>query len=141
MPLVKVNLLEGRSAAEKEAIGAAVQAALVENLGVPDEDLYQIFNELSSDNFRHTDGYLGLTYTRQLLIIEITFLVGRSDDVKKALLADINRNLVTAGVVSPVASTSRSPYSIHAATATRLTTPNGSIAFQARAISWSKRNR
>ena len=101
MPLVKVNLLEGRSAAEKEAIGAAVQAALVENLGVPDEDLYQIFNERSSDNFRHTDGYLGLTYTRQLLIIEITFLVGRSDDVKKALLADINRNLVTAGVVSP----------------------------------------
>lgn len=101
MPLVKVNLLEGRSAAEKEAIGAAVQAALVENLGVPDEDLYQIFNELSSDNFRHTDGYLGLTYTRQLLIIEITFLVGRGDDVKKALLADINRNLVTAGVVSP----------------------------------------
>lgn len=101
MPLVKVNLLEGRSRAAKEAIGVAIQAALVENLGVPDEDLYQIFNELSSDNLRHTDGYLGLTYTRQLLIIEITFLVGRSDDVKKSLLADINRNLVAAGAVSP----------------------------------------
>lgn len=35
MPLVKVNLLEGRSRAAKEAIGVAIQAALVENLGVP----------------------------------------------------------------------------------------------------------
>ncbi|GAA1940940.1 hypothetical protein GCM10009775_35980 [Microbacterium aoyamense] len=101
MPLVKVNLRKGRSRAEKQAIGEAIQAALVAGLGVPDEDLYQIFNELSQDDFRHTDGYLGLNYTHQLLVIEITFLVGRTDDVKKALLADINRNLVASGVVGP----------------------------------------
>ncbi|MBW1637525.1 tautomerase family protein [Microbacterium resistens] len=100
MPLVKINLLEGRSTSEKYAIAAAVQAALVTNLGVPDADHYQIFNEFPADNFRHTDSYLGLNYTEQLLIIEITFLVGRTDEIKKALLADINRNLVAAGVVS-----------------------------------------
>jgi phenylpyruvate tautomerase PptA (4-oxalocrotonate tautomerase family) len=99
MPLVKINLLEGRTGPEKDAIAAAVQAALVANLGVPDADRYQIFNEFPASNFRHTDGYLGLTYTEQLLIIEITFLVGRTDEIKKALLADVNSNLVTAGVV------------------------------------------
>jgi phenylpyruvate tautomerase PptA (4-oxalocrotonate tautomerase family) len=99
MPLVKVNLLEGRSAEEKDSIATALQTALVSALEVPDADRYQLFNEYDEDSFRHTSGYLGMTYTDQLLIIEITFLEGRDDEVKKSLLAEINRNLVAAGVV------------------------------------------
>ena len=99
MPLVKVNLLKGRSAEEKDSIAASIQAALVSTLGVPDEDRYQLFNEYDGEDFRHTGGYLGLTYTDQLLIVEMTFLVGRDDELKKSLLAAINRNLVAAGVV------------------------------------------
>ena len=99
MPLVKVNLLNGRSAEDKDLIAASIQAALVSTLGVPDEDRYQVFNEYDGESFRHTSGYLGLTYTDQLLIVEITFLVGRDDERKKSLLAAINRNLVAAGVV------------------------------------------
>lgn len=101
MPLVKVSLLEGRSAEQKDAIAEAIQSALVGNLGVPDADRYQIFNEYTVDNFRHTGAYLGMTYTDQLLIVEITFLTGRDDETKKALLADINRNLVNADAVGP----------------------------------------
>jgi len=99
MPLVKVNLLKGRSAEEKDSIAASIQAALVGALGVPDEDRYQLFNEYDEESLRHTSGYLGLTYTDRLLIVEITFLVGRDDELKKSLLAAINRNLVAAGVV------------------------------------------
>ena len=99
MPLVKVNLLKGRSAEEKDAIAASIQAALVSTLDVPDEDRYQLFNDYDGESLRHTSGYLGLTYTNRLLIVEITFLVGRDDGVKKSLLAAINRNLVAAGVV------------------------------------------
>jgi phenylpyruvate tautomerase PptA (4-oxalocrotonate tautomerase family) len=99
VPLVKVNLLKGRSAEEKDSIAASIQAALVSTLGVPDEDRYQLFNEYDGEDFRHTGGYLGLTYTDQLLIVEMTFLVGRDDELKKSLLAAINRNLVAAGVV------------------------------------------
>ena len=99
MPLVKINLLKGRSVDEKDSIAAAIQSALVSNLGVPDDDRYQLITEYDADNFRHTGGYLGLTYTDQLLIIEIIFLEGRDDEIKKSLLAEINRNLVDAGVV------------------------------------------
>ena len=99
MPLVKVNLLKGRSVEEKDSIAASIQAALVSTLGVPDEDRYQLFDEYDAESFRHTSGYLGLTYTDQLLIVEITFVVGRDDELKKSLLAAINRNLVAAGVV------------------------------------------
>src|SRR5205814_7575293 len=98
MPLVKVNLLKGRSAEEKDSIAASIQAALVSTVGVPDEDRYQLFNEYDRESLRHTSAYLGMTYTDQLLIVEITFLVGRDDERKKALLAAINRNLVAAGV-------------------------------------------
>jgi len=98
MPLVKINLRRGRPVAEKHAIGAAVQAALVECLGIPDEDRYQLYIEHEDENFRHTGGYLGLTYTDALLILEITFVEGRGDPVKKALLAAINRNLTEAGL-------------------------------------------
>lgn len=99
MPLVKVNLLKGRSADEKDSIAAAIQAALVSTLEVPESDRYQLFNEYDVESFGHTGGYLGMTYSDQLLIIEITFLEGRDDEVKKSLLAEINRNLVAAGVV------------------------------------------
>ena len=99
MPLVKVNLLKGRSVEEKDSIAASIQAALVSTLGVPDEDRYQLFDEYDGEGLRLTSGYLGLTYTDQLLIVEITFLVGRDDELKTSLLAAINRNLVAAGVV------------------------------------------
>jgi len=99
VPLVKVNLLKGRSAEEKDAIAASIQAALVSTLEVHDANRYQLFNEYDGENFRHTGGHLGMTYTDQLLIIEITVSEGDDDEHKKSLLAAINRNLVAAGVV------------------------------------------
>ena len=100
MPFVKVNLLKGRSAGEKRAIGAAIQAALERTLDVSEANRYQLFNEYDRENFRHTGGHLGLTYTDQLVIVEITIRTGDDDEHKKSLLAEINRNLVAAGVVA-----------------------------------------
>jgi phenylpyruvate tautomerase PptA (4-oxalocrotonate tautomerase family) len=99
MPLVKVNLLKGRSAEEKDAIAASIQAALVSTLDVSEANRYQLFNEYDGESLRHTGGYLGMTYTDQLLIIEITMREGHDDELKTLLLAEINRNLVAAGVV------------------------------------------
>ena len=100
MPLVKVSLLKGRSTEEKDSVAASIQTALVSTLDVSDANRYQLFNEYDAESFRHTSGYLGLTYTDQLLIIEITIREGDDDDHKKSLLAEINRNLVAAGVVA-----------------------------------------
>ena len=99
MPLVKVNLLKGRSAEEKDAIATSIQTALESTLDVSDANRYQIFNEYDGESFRHTGEYLGMTYTDQLLIIEITIREGDDDEHKKSLLAEINRNLIAAGVV------------------------------------------
>jgi phenylpyruvate tautomerase PptA (4-oxalocrotonate tautomerase family) len=50
MPLVKVNLLKGRSAEEKDSIAASIQTALVSTLEVPEADRYQLFNEYDGAN-------------------------------------------------------------------------------------------
>ena len=99
MPLVKVNLRKGRSAEEKDSIATSIQTALESTLEVSDANRYQLFNEYDRESFRHTSGYLGMTYTDQLLIIEITIREGDDDEQKKSLLAEINRNLVATGVV------------------------------------------
>lgn len=101
MPLVKVHLREGRSPQDKAAIAAGIQSALVEVLDVPEADRYQLFFEFRDEDFRHTESYLGLSYTRRLVMIEVTIVEGRDGALKQALLAAINRNLVAAGVVGP----------------------------------------
>ena len=99
MPFVNVSLLKGRSTEEKDAIASSIQTALERTLDVSDANRYQLFNEYDRESFRHTSGYLGMTYTDRVLIIEITIRQGDGDEKKGSLLAEINRNLVAAGVV------------------------------------------
>jgi phenylpyruvate tautomerase PptA (4-oxalocrotonate tautomerase family) len=101
MPLTRIHLRHGRSAEQKAAIAAAVNAAVVEHLKVPPEDRFQLLQEYADGDFLHAEAFLDLSYSRDLLMIEISFIVGRSDEVKKALLADINARLVEATGIRP----------------------------------------
>src|ERR1700739_3884648 len=95
MPLVKLNLRRGHKADAKKILGA-VQSALVGTFGVPNDDLFQLVNRYEDADFVHTPGYLEMEYSRDLVMIEITFVEGRSDDMKKALIAAICKNIVEA---------------------------------------------
>jgi phenylpyruvate tautomerase PptA (4-oxalocrotonate tautomerase family) len=94
MPLAKIHIRKGHPPEKKRAIADAVQASLIATLDVPDQDRFQLIQEYEDEHFIHTDAFLDLTYTRDLLMIEIAVIEGRSDDLKKALLADLNRRLV-----------------------------------------------
>jgi phenylpyruvate tautomerase PptA (4-oxalocrotonate tautomerase family) len=101
MPLTKVHLRRGSSIEKRRAIADAVQQALVSNLGISEQDRFLVFAEYEDGNFVHTSSFdaFGLTYTDDLLMIEISVVAGRSDEVKNKFLADLNRRLVdTAGV-------------------------------------------
>jgi phenylpyruvate tautomerase PptA (4-oxalocrotonate tautomerase family) len=73
----------------------------VADLGIPDQDRFLVFAEYEDGSFVHAPSFdaYGLTYTDELLMIEISFVAGRSDEVKKKLLADLNRRLVDAAGV------------------------------------------
>ena len=83
MPLAKIHIRKGQRAQKKRAIADALQASLIAILDTPEEDRFQLIQEYEDDHFIHTDAFLGLTYTRDLLMIEIALTEGRSDALKK----------------------------------------------------------
>lgn len=96
VPLVKLNIRRGRPAELRRTILSAVQAALVETMNVPDSDKFQLVNQYDEEDFIHTAAYLDMNYTRDLVMIEIIFIEGRSDEIKKSLISEITKRIVAA---------------------------------------------
>ena len=68
MPLVRIDLMRGKSEAQRLAIADAVHEALV-SIGVPEDDRFQIIGEHDPANFIFARSYLGW----KLVMIQITF--------------------------------------------------------------------
>ena len=102
MPLAKIHVLEGRyDEARLTKVSGAVQAALMSTLGVPPEDFYQLIFKLPKKRFLHTPAFVGMQYTDDLMILDISFIQGRPKETRLALLRDINARIVEAAAVSP----------------------------------------
>jgi len=102
MPLAKIYVVEGRyDEARIGQVSKAVQAALMNTLRVPTEDFYQLIFELSKSRFLHTPSFVGMHYTDDLIILDVTFIQGRPKDTRLALLKDINTRVAAAAGVSP----------------------------------------
>ena len=93
MPLVRITLAEGRSAAERRAIAESVHQALVESANVPVDDRFQVVEQVPSSDLFFDASYLGITRTKELVFVQIVLNARRSVEVKKALYAAIARRL------------------------------------------------
>jgi phenylpyruvate tautomerase PptA (4-oxalocrotonate tautomerase family) len=93
MPLVRIEILKGRPAPEKERLLQAVHDALVEAFGIPDGDRTQRLVEHDRENFEIEAGR-----SEKYTLVEITAFPGRSDGAKRALYKAIVRNLGSVGV-------------------------------------------
>ena len=102
MPLAKIYVVEGRyDAARIAKISGAVQAALMNTLRVPPEDFYQLIFVMPANRLLHTPSFVGMHYTDDLIILDVTFIQGRSEETRLALLKDINTRVAAAANVSP----------------------------------------
>lgn len=90
MPLVEIQVLEGRSAAEKKALFDAVHAALMEALKIPDDDRLQRLVEHTSEDFE--------VPAANFTIVKMTMFPGRSETAKRELYQAIVRNLGELGI-------------------------------------------
>jgi phenylpyruvate tautomerase PptA (4-oxalocrotonate tautomerase family) len=87
MPLAKIHVLEGRyDEARIAKVSAAVQSALMNTLRVPPEDFYQLIFEMPKNRLLHTPSFVGMHYTDDLFILDVTFIQGRSKETRLALL-------------------------------------------------------
>ena len=89
MPLVRIDLRKGKSAAYKKAIADGVYRALRETFTVPDEDRFIVVTEHDDEGFFYSHSYLNIERTDDLAFIQITVTNSRGVDQKKALFARI----------------------------------------------------
>ena len=93
MPLVRVDAPDSRSAEDLAAIGDGVHRALVEAIGIPKQDRFQVLSRHAAGGLVFDRHYLGISRSDGAVFVQITLSVGRSVEQKKALFAAIVRNL------------------------------------------------
>jgi len=102
MPIAKIHVLEGQyDEARLGKVSSAVQNGLISALGIPPEDFFQIFHVLPRNQYRHTPSFLGLKYSDDLIVLEITFISGRPKEKRLGLLKALNDAVVAAAGISP----------------------------------------
>ena len=102
MPLAKIHVLEGQyDEARMNGVSAAIQEALINVLKVPPDDFFQIIHVLPRSRFRHTPSFLGLKYSDDLIVLELTFISGRPKDTRLALLKELNERIAARAGISP----------------------------------------
>ncbi len=102
MPVAKIHVHEGRyNEARLDRVSNAVQQGLISALGIPPDDFFQIIHVLPPAQFRHTRSFLGLNYSDDLILLEITFISGRPKEKRLGLLKVLNDGVVAAAEISP----------------------------------------
>ena len=93
MPLVRIDIIKGRTAAQRRSVGDAVHRALVEALGVPAADRFQVIREHEANELVYDRNYLGVKRSDGIVLIQITMSFGRTLEQKRNLYRLITENL------------------------------------------------
>ena len=102
MPLAKIHVLEGRyDKARLGKMSEAIQNALIDVLGIPPDDFFQIHHVLPRDRYLHTPAFVGQKYSDDMILLELTFITGRPKETRLALLKSLNEKVVAAARISP----------------------------------------
>jgi len=85
MPLARISISQKTPAATVRAISDTVYEAMINVANAPVNDKYQIITRHAKDELAYPEeGFLGLTYTDNIVFIQITWNAGRTIEVKKA---------------------------------------------------------
>ncbi len=101
MPLVRIDVNEGRSEREFRAIGDEIHEALVTTCGVPADDRFQVVQSpLFADPDRRRE-LLAMHRRDGIVLAQVTFNAGRSTERKVALCHRAAELLADKAGVSP----------------------------------------
>lgn len=84
MPLARIDLPQGTSAAYRAQVGEVVYAAMLATLNVPQNDRFQVMVEHSNADLVINADYLGIQRSKAAIVIQVTLNEGRSVDLKRA---------------------------------------------------------
>jgi 4-oxalocrotonate tautomerase len=98
MPLVRIDLPQSIDADTALRIGEAINKAMMEVIGVPSGDKFQIIARRPPQERNLTAEYLGIRYSSNLALIQITLNHGRTLEQKKAFYRRVADDLADLGV-------------------------------------------
>ena len=101
MPFVRTAIRQGVDAAAKRHIVEGIHDALVESIGMPTAEMFNLVSLYDPDDFFYDRTFNNIARSERLVVVEITMRRGRSDAMKKALYAAITANLEARAGVSP----------------------------------------
>lgn len=78
MPLVRIDLMEGKPPEYRRALADGVYQALLEAVDAPENDQFVVLSEHARDGLVYDPGYLGIDRTDDVVFIQITLNEGRS---------------------------------------------------------------
>jgi phenylpyruvate tautomerase PptA (4-oxalocrotonate tautomerase family) len=97
MPFVRITLGADRPEPQRDAIADGVHNAMISSIGIPKGDRFQVVDVRPSTALHFDPEYLDVD-RRDPVLVEITLVAGRSQDLKRALYRDVAANLAAAGV-------------------------------------------
>ncbi|MDA7429114.1 tautomerase family protein [Primorskyibacter aestuariivivens] len=101
MPIVRTAVKSGTTSEIKEKIVMGIHSALVEGIGMPQDELFNLVQDYDPADFFYSRSFNGVARSDNVIVVEITMRRGRSDAMKTALYAAITRNLEQDAQVSP----------------------------------------
>lgn len=93
MPLVRIDLMEGKPAEYRARIGEIVYRAMLETLNVPKNDRFQVITEHTGAGLNFDRDYLGVHRTDDCIFIQITLNGGRSVELKQSFYKSVAEGL------------------------------------------------
>lgn len=98
MPLVRISMKTGRTAAQKRLIADAIYDAMRGTLNVPENDRFQIVTEHSGDDLIYDRHYLNIERSDGTIFIHVFLRKGRTVEMKQAFYRRTAELLQNAGV-------------------------------------------
>jgi len=98
MPFIRTAVHRDTPPAQREAIVMGIHHALVEAIGMPEDELFNLVSEHDPAQFFCSRSFNGISRSERVVVIEITLRRGRSDAMKRTLYASIAARLQAAGV-------------------------------------------
>lgn len=90
MPLVRIDLSKDAPAERVRIASEAVYNAMIDVANVPVHDKFQVVTRHEPDEIIYPEeGYLGMQYSADLIIIQVTWVGGRSIEAKKSFFRKI----------------------------------------------------
>jgi 4-oxalocrotonate tautomerase len=83
MPLVRIDLLEGKAPEYGVQVGQIVYQALCDVLNAPKDDLFQVITEHPKAGLQFDRNYLGVHRSDDCIFVQITLNSGRTVEMKQ----------------------------------------------------------